>query len=407
MRRRAGGLRIGAMRSGLAALTVVLTLGVARAEQPALHAIEDPGGSLARFYQVLARVQARQSGALLRVLHYGDSFTSDDAITRRARERLQALYGDGGAGWVPFGAPSPSFRHHTVGRVWSGWTVKNVTFKRIKDARYGIGGSAFEGGSGAQTTLTTMSKGKLGTAVARFELQYLVQPGGGTLELTLDGKPHGVVETAGPEVKAGFHAFTVADGAHTLKVRVARGRVRVYGVVMERAGPGVTYDNLGLASNSARSLNAMSPDFLRQQHQHRDADLIVVHLGGNGVDWFAPTPKALARYQGIYAQFLRTLREAAPRSSCLVMASTDAGYWAGGVATSKPGLPKVVAAQRAAALDSGCAFWDVYTWMGGKGAVRKWLQQGAWTTGLNHPNSPGAERIGLGLVAALEAGKKN
>ena len=400
------------MRAFAVAL-VMMTAGVARAgapragapraELPPLLRIEDPADAMKRFRQALAKVKAGKPGALLRVVNYGDSFTSDDAITRRARERLQELHGDGGAGWVPFALPSPSFRHMTVKRTHSGWKVKNVTFKRIPDGRYGIGGSAFEGTSGAQSTFMTMAKGTLGTKVSRYELQYLVQPGGGTLELTLDGQPHGTVDTAGPEVSSGFHAFEVADGAHTLKVRVTRGRVRVFGVVMERPGPGVTYDNLGLASNSARALRGMNAEQLRQQHAHRDVDLVVVHLGGNGIDWFAPTAKSMERYQEVNLEFFQMVRAAAPQASCLVMAPTDSGFWARGVVTTKPGIPGAVEAQRRAAHQAGCAFWDTFAWRGGTGALRKGLTEGNWTTGLNHPNSAGAERIGLGLVEALEA----
>ena len=388
------------MRAFAVAL-VMMTAGLARAELPPLRPIEDPAGAMKRFRQALAKVKAGKPGALLRVVNYGDSFTSDDAITRSARERLQELHGDGGAGWVPFALPSPSFRHMTVKRTHSGWKVKNVTFKRIPDGRYGIGGSAFEGTSGAQSTFMTMPKGTLGTKVSRYELQYLVQPGGGTLELTLDGQPHGTVDTAGPEVSSGFHAFEVADGAHTLKVRVTRGRVRVFGVVMERPGPGVTFDNFGLASNSAKALGSIRPDHLREQHDHRGADLIIIYLGANEADWYPPGEKSIAAYQEVYASTLGALRAAAPKASCLVMSPTDAANFTEGKLITKAVIPGLVEAQRKAAAAKGCAFWDAFTWMGGKGSVRKWRLAGVWEPDLTHPNGAGAAKVADGLVDAL------
>jgi lysophospholipase L1-like esterase len=365
--------------------------------------IEDPSGAMRAFYQALSRVSAKQPGALVRVLHYGDSITSNDAVTHAAREALQSKYGDGGAGFVPFALPSPSFRHFTAQRTFRGWTVKNVTFKKAGDGRYGVGGSAFEGGAGAESTFSTVKKGTLGSKVARFDIYYMVQPGGGSLALELDGKPAGTLSTAG-EIGSGFHSVEAPDGAHSLTVRVVSGRVRVFGVVMERPGPGVTYDNLGLASNSAKSLKTMRADYLAQQHAHRAADLIIVHLGANEADWYAAGPKSIAEYAAVYDELIGNLRAAAPKASCLIMGSTDAAIAGTTRVVPKPAIPGMVEAQRKVAAAKGCAFWDALTWMGGQGSVVKWRKQGDWEPDLTHPNASGAARLAGGLVGALVAG---
>ena len=43
-----------------------------------------------------------------------------------------------------------------------------------------------------------------------------------------------------------------------------------------------------------------------------------------------------------------------------------------GEAASKPGMPNLVAQQRAAALDAGCAFWNTVDAMGGPGSAVTW-----------------------------------
>ena len=380
------------------------TAGPARAESAAPPLtptkIIDPTRQLARFAEALARVKAGKAGAIVRIAQYGDSITSNDAITRRARERLQTLFGDGGAGFVPAGLPSDSYRHHTVLRTGKGWKTRAIQFGGLADKRYGVGGASFEGGSGAQASFTTTKSG-LGSKVSRYDVYYLAQPGAGKLEVTLDGKPHSVIDTAATEIKSGFTAIDVPDGAHKLQLRVIGGKVRLYGVVMERPGPGVTFDNFGLASNSAKALGSIRPDHLREQHDHRGADLIIIYLGANEADWYPPGEKSIAAYQEVYASTLGALRAAAPKASCLVMSPTDAANFTEGKLITKAVIPGLVEAQRKAAAAKGCAFWDAFTWMGGKGSVRKWRLAGQWEPDLTHPNGAGAAKVADGLVDAL------
>ena len=58
----------------------------------------DPTRSLAPFYAALLRAERREPGAVVRVLHFGDSPTTADLITADVRSQLQAKFGDAGHG---------------------------------------------------------------------------------------------------------------------------------------------------------------------------------------------------------------------------------------------------------------------------------------------------------------------
>src|SRR5689334_11350646 len=103
-----------------AAVLATLLTTTAHAEPLPLREIEAPSGAMDRFYEVLAQVAAKKAGVVARVVNYGDSLTSNDSITGKLRENMQKIYGDGGAGWVPFALPAPSFRHFTVKRTHKG-----------------------------------------------------------------------------------------------------------------------------------------------------------------------------------------------------------------------------------------------------------------------------------------------
>ena len=64
-------------------------------------------------------------------------------------------------------------------------------------------------------------------------------------------------------------------------------------------------------------------------------------------------------------------------------------------------IPAMVSAQRRAAQAHGCAFWDVYSWMGGKGASRDWYRRGLVVKDFQHPTSEGAELLADALFAGL------
>jgi len=57
--------------------------------------------------------------------------------------------------------------------------------------------------------------------------------------------------------------------------------------------------------------------------------------------------------------------------------------------------------QRRAALAKGCAFWDTYAWMGGKGASKAWNKRGLMMKDFQHPTTAGATRIADALYRAL------
>jgi len=57
--------------------------------------------------------------------------------------------------------------------------------------------------------------------------------------------------------------------------------------------------------------------------------------------------------------------------------------------------------QRQVSLDSGCAFWNTWAFMGGRDSFARWLSQGLAWTDLNHLTEKGLQRIGNAFSDAL------
>src|SRR5207253_909310 len=205
----------------------------------------------------------------------------------------------------------------------------------------------------------------------RFELYLLKQPGGGMVEVWLDGAllyervslNSETIETAYLSIEA-QHSIT-----HTIELRtIARGRVRVFGVVAERNQAGVVYDTLGI--NGARASRPLEWNWplLADQLAHRNPDLIVVAYGTNEV---SDADLDLAEYRRSFSALLRRLHEATPRASLLVIAPPDRAVKIGRRWRTISAMTALVEAQRQAALASGAAFWDLFHAMGGNGAIAR------------------------------------
>lgn len=344
-----------------------------------------------------AALTAQRAGTAdhpLRISYVGDSLTADDQITDTLRTKLAALVGNGGPGFSFAAPPHPYCQNRAVTRVVSGaWRVHGISRAAPPDHLLGLGGSAETEGGG---TIRWVTK----TAVTRIDIHYLAQPHGGSFSVLAGGMQVGTIETAGKMKQAAFAQLDVPAGATKIEL-VARGRVRLFGASFE-AAKGAVVDNLGVVNGTAKQFSTHNlADHWRKQLAHRDPDLVIVMLGTNEAEWLAAKGQGMAEHERLFGELLGTVRSANPNSSCLVVSPLDQLDWRTEAMPPRESIPAMVDAQRRAATAKGCAFWDTYAWMGGKGASRLWHQRGLVMKDFQHPTTAGAARIGNALYAAL------
>jgi len=350
--------------------------------------------ALDAFRVALAAQRGGKADHPLRISYFGDSLTADDHITHALRLELQALLGDGGAGFVFAAPPHPYCQHQAVARVVEGgWDVRGISTIGAGDHLLGLGGSAESSEGG---TIKLVPKG----AVASVDVHYLAQPHGGTFDIACDGKVVGSVATKGERKRAQFRAVAIPPGTKRIELRT-RGRVRLFGAALE-AKTGAVVDNLGVVNATAKGMHKNNlGDHWRNQLAHRASDLVVVMYGANEAEWLLPNGKGIVEHEKLFGELLATVRTANPHASCLVVSPLDQLDWHVDRAPPRESIPAMVAAQRRAALAQGCAFWDAYTWMGGSGASRDWFKHGWIVKDYQHPTSEGATRIADALYQAL------
>jgi lysophospholipase L1-like esterase len=329
--------------------------------------------ALRRFFEALAGLEEGRAEGGVRIVHFGDSHTAADIQTATARRALQARFGDGGRGFVAIGKPWPTYLQENVRTgMTKGWAPdrgKPEKGRAPPDGMYGIGGAGiYSQTRGARAWLDITAK------TSRAELAYLEQPGGGSLELYVDGARVETIATRGEHPASAFRAFEIPSGAaHQIEVRAAGdGPLRVFGVSLSRSEHGVVYDALGIDGARYATFLSWNEEHWAEQLRHRAPALVVLAYGTNEAG-DGTSPQTFERQ---IVDALGRVARAAPSASCLLLGPPDrAMKRADGTWHTVPKVREIVAAERRVAEAAGCAFYDQFAAMGGEGSMAAWAKQ--------------------------------
>ncbi len=377
--------------------------------------LEDPHHAMRAFYARLGRV-ARGEPVLARMSVYGTSINGADRVTSQLRHGLQARFGDGGKGWVPVAAGWRYQRHQDVRWQYANWRTFVVNRGDGPLDRYGLGGVvAINRHRGARASFVTTEEGP-GSRVGHYRIFHQAWPEGGRFELSVDDAPARVVDTRAEQVEDRVEQIEVPDGPHTLTLRAIGDEeaddddhegedLRLYGVTMEREGPGVVVDGMALIGAFTRVLRLFDEAHLDTQIQQREPDLVAFWMGANDAV-SESVPFVRDQYTEHYRGILRRFTRARPGTSCLVVSILDAGERVGGRIRTRPRVPTLVETQREVAAAEGCAFFDAYRATGGEGTMRRWYHASPRlvTADLGHLTDAGARVVGTLLHRALLQG---
>jgi len=365
--------------------------------------IEDPSGrALNAFFAALVKTET--AGGQTRVCHYGDSPITNDGITSTVRRLLQQRFGDAGHGFILIDKPWGWYGHigvtHEASRGWQ----SDPMFISKGEHYYGLGGVSFTANvANVTASFGTPSDGDTGRSVAAFDVYYLARPGGGDFEVAVDGQFNSRVATASDQIVSGFQRVGVEEGAHQLTIRtIGNGPVQLFGVVLESLRGGVEYDSLGVNGAFIGLLaHYTDADHWAEQLRHRRPDLVIIGYGANESQ-FERLP--MDQYEQDTKEAIRRIRAALPDASIMLVGPMDRGMrGAGGGIVTRPMIPKLIAYQRRIAAETGCAFFDTFSAMGGEGTVARWFDAKPRLMGgdFTHPTWQGSEIVGTLIDDAI------
>lgn len=387
-------LLIGILLLSAGLIAGILRMPATQATQPpqAVRGIENAAG-LDSFFRALTASKTRRRMEPVRVMHFGDSHTAADILTAEIRRNFKRDFGDGGAGLISARNPFSTPRRDAQTGTTSGWWIDGIAGKGATDGIYGPAGFSL-------STDRADERAWLQANCNHFEVYYLRQPGGGRIDILLDGASvlEAPLSLASDAPATDYFTFdTPVDGSHRIEIRtLTAGKVRLLGIVTEHIAPGISYDVLGINGARAVRLLSWNDTAFVDNIVQRKPDLIIIAYGTNEVtddDW------SVESYERMFANILRRFRRAAPQASILVYGPPDRGD----VDLAGTKMPAMIQAQKRAAFEVGASFWSSYDAMGGAGSMSNWVQQGLGQGDRVHLTRDGYIRMGTMFYSDLIA----
>ena len=257
------------------------------------------------------------------ILHIGDSHTSADFLTGELRRRLQARYGRGAPGYITAGHPHIGVRTSSLKITASaGWTYKSLQRPDAVSAEFWLSGyNAVATAAGETMTFASERPATFDT----IEIEVLRQPGGGAIEVRLDG----VVETS-YELKAAKLEPVVIRlqpaRAATEKVREisittkGQGTVSLASVAIYNRQSGLTYNSVGYVGAQVSLINKFNSKLFANDLIRINPHIVVLAFGTN--EAFKESLD-VAEYAKSYERVVTKIKSILPRAAIVVISPPD------------------------------------------------------------------------------------
>ncbi|MBQ0112315.1 MAG: hypothetical protein KBT03_04210 [Bacteroidales bacterium] len=344
----------------------------------------------------------KASKTKVRILHYGDSQIEGDRITSYIRSRLQGEFSGKGQGQMPLYSLSNikgvTYRHS------SNWFHKSIINKRDKRYnRYGIMMTACIPYVGTHVDTLTMDTTYITSAWIEMDFAkpvanqlhlYCSNPDKNST-ITITSNSETLVSKSLP-ITSEIIDIPISSSNPIKKLRIiATGAVQLYSVD-DSQDKGVYVDNISLRGSSGWGINWNDTQFISDFADLIDVDLIIMQFGVNAIP--QEEDKVLKSYDFFrkeYSRQLAFLKKAVPNAQIIVIGSSDRSRRKGNGYETNPNVPKLIQAQRQAAQENNCIFWDLFAAMGGENSMPSWVlrEKPLANTDFIHFNAEGAKYV--------------
>lgn len=351
--------------------------------------------SLDPFFSALDGLRSGRATSRETIAAFGNSLIAGDRIVDIVREELVRVFGNGGRGLLLVDRIADYGPRLRTGVSAQGWSVYTVGDIKRSPWPFGLSGVAHVSSTPRARSRFTLKGETQGTL-------FWVDNGAGPIDLLLDGEP--LLRTT-PEGSGHSRRtdFTLPADAAALELIAHKKGTAIHGLVLDRQGPGLVLDTLGVPAADASLFLLAEEEMMAQQLTARSPALVVIMLGGNEVkrlQWGKSTREKVERDLHL---FIQRIKRASPASACLLVGPLDAVL---GPKSSRPfqqreDLLEVIELERKIALAEGCSFFDMFTAMGGTGSLQRFNARGLLHDDLVHPRGKGLDVIGALLSSAL------
>ncbi|MEA2929361.1 MAG: hypothetical protein QOG38_1789 [Hyphomicrobiales bacterium] len=313
------------------------------------------------------------------ILQLGDSHTAADFFTGELRRRLQALYGNGGAGYMTAGKPHAGVRSSTFKITASpGWTYKSL-FKATDPGEFWLSGyNAIASEAGQTITLES----EQAVPFDAVEIETVRQPGGGAIDIKLDGRSESRYDLRadtselivirldpqrGATDKVKQIAITTTDG----------GIVNIASVSVYHRRSGLAYNAVGFPGAQISLLEKFDERVLASELRRISPQIVVLAFGTNEAFREELDPVA---YANLYERTVTRIQSVLPGTIIVVVAPPDSRQRSGdksgacgdGAWRAPPQLARVREIQEEIAKRHKLVYWNWASIMPEECGAHRW-----------------------------------
>ncbi len=352
-----------------------------------VHSIEYPRGDSTLLYPFFRKIKSlNQSRRSLRIMHYGDSQIEGDRMTSLIRYKLQKQFGGSGIGMQP---PVQLYGYqlsivHTASDNWKRYTAFGEVDSTLNHNRYGILGS-FARFSPYQEEMEgiqedekyeawiSMEQSRRAYHLTRIFTKCSLYYGNASrpayYELYSDGQLHDAdfLETTDQyKVKTWTFDETPAQLEFRFKSSCSPD---FYGIALDD-DHGLAVDNVPMRGSAGLFFSRLDGQMLKQMYDDLQVELLILQFGGNVVPYISENYEY---YEKWFYRELSKLKALVPDLSIIVIGLADMSVKDKDIYVSYPNLEQIRDAMRNAAFRADCAFWDMYSAMGGENSMPSWV----------------------------------
>lgn len=314
----------------------------------------------------------------VRIAHFGDSQLECDRISCDLRAQFQSQFGGIGVGIIPVEQTVPTYTltHKTSPSKLSRGLAYGPSKNRASHDRYGVMGQVTR--IRGTVKVNVEGKAKDYPTSASF-MRVSVSAKGGSYSVTTPNGTYPLKNTG----NSSNSIYSVTMPASTNQATITlNGSAEVYGIMLDGT-TGVSLDNIPMRGCSGTIFTSIDSSSIEPYFQHENVKLIILQYGGNSVPYLKDEKK-INHYKKQIKQQIEFFKRIEPSACILFIGPADMATKQNGKMASYPQMDNVVTALREAANESGVAFWDMYSSMGGRNSIVKWVNARPQLAGNDH-----------------------
>lgn len=350
--------------------------------------------SLLRFFLALDSLKQSRNTSI-RILHYGDSQIEGDRISDCIRKELQKNFGGHGRGTIPM--YSLSQVKGISCNYSSEWGFHSILQAQAGYNRYG--------------TMMSYIKALADTAVTEInfafptdcELTLYFSSPDKESRLKVSDRQNDILEILVPQSSSlQQESIRLTNQSRYLRIETDAG-TELYGMDLSETS-GIYLDNISLRGSSGWGIRQCNKAILESMANDLNVRLVIMQFGVNAIPQEeGKIIKDYTFYKTEFAKQLKFLHSSMPEAAVIVVGVSDRSIRKGDKYITNPNIFKLRQAQKEAALENDCIFWDLFQAMGGENSMPAWVLRDKPLANKDfiHFNNNGAEYVATMFLKAL------